>query len=932
VPLPRSPQNGNACIPASLGLIFSAFLVVIFVLIAGCGGESSQPGSNPGTGSGPGSGSGSGSGGASGSLTSSTFATLGGGVLRGFNDTQRGLIFASNLTLNEVDVVSNTDFSVVKRIDLPQPVGLDQMPDGKTIVVGTMTQGIYLVDEDTYAAQSFFISTPSPIGGILLPIIPAAMANGKVLFISLTPGRNPTAYYLEGSLYEWDPTTNSFTAPSSSISSATTPVTVHLARSGDHKFAIFDQYGGGVFLYSSDGDTFININNGLFSGDVAGNADSSQFALSINGAVNFYDRNLNLLSSVSLPTRAGSPTQEVAPYYGMQYSADSSTVYIQATDVLTDVLVVIDAQQFAVKGMIPAYFTNTTTPYLMASGSSQTVYVAATGGVGAVDCSNPANSPTVYSLLPILTPDSVPLNNTASVTFETTNLPQGTTVTVGSKPATLSSSTAGQAVVTVPAFSTAGPADIAFSLPDGSTFVFPQALAYGTTASALNPGLVPDQVSVPVLLSGFGIAPQQQLPSVTVEGGVASLVPNSLFEANNISLQQIQFSTPPSSTAGAVDVAVSSPNGTSTMKSALTYVHTTVVPSDPGLSSVLYDSGRNLLYAVRTNGSQVFVFDPVGLQWKSPLPIPGALSGANYNYFTMSSDGTNILAVDSNNAVLSVFSPDNPSAGQSISLHNASAPNAPPASQLPFLPATSVGVTSGKAFVSITGWYPAVIDLSSMSLTYSAIGVPPGDVVFRNSLGGSQLIAGSVGNSGGGVYIWNPTTGTFQTQGYNEYFDDFAVTNDGKTSAAVSIDQLGTQDFTYFIDNQLHFIGYPEYPDLALPQTRIAPGVQFNPQGTVFVIPRQNAVDFFDVATGHLRASYGTPESTVTPQNVADINTDMTMDSAGQTVFVISASGLTVIQFAQPIDSLPLPAWPFYRRKAGTVVRVPGSRSVLASN
>lgn len=473
----------------------------------------------------------------------------------------------------------------------------------------------------------------------------------------------------------------------------------------------------------------------------------------------------------------------------------------------------------------------------------------------------------------------------------------------------------------MPAFSTPGPADVVFSLSDGSTFVFPQALAYGTTASALNASLAPDQVSVPLALSGFGIAPQQQLPSVTAGGKPTTVLPNSLVATPDISLQQIQFSTPPSSPPGSADVAVSNPNGASTLKSALTYVHTTVVPSNPGLSSLLFDSTRNLLYAVRTNGSQVFVFDPASLQWKSPLPIPGALSGANYNYFTMTSDGAKILAVDSNNAVLSIFSPDNPSAGLSISLHNASAPNAPPANQLPFMPPNYVGVTNtGKAFVNIAGGYPAAIDLNSMNLAYENIGIPPGDAVFRSSLDGSHLIAGSVANSAGGISIWNPATGTFQGQDYGDFFDDCAVTNDGKTSAVVAIDQGGTADFTYFIDDQLHLIGRPQYPDLALPQTRIVWGVQFSPQETVFVIPRQNSIDFFDVATGHLRASYATPEPTVTPQNVADIKTDMTMDTDGKTLFLISASGLTVVQFAQPIDSLPRPAWPFYKGKAGAEV------------
>jgi hypothetical protein len=64
------------------------------------------------------------------------FTTVGGGILRGYYDAQRQLLFTSNFFLNEVDVVSTIDLSVSKRVSIPQPVGLDQMPDGKTPVVG----------------------------------------------------------------------------------------------------------------------------------------------------------------------------------------------------------------------------------------------------------------------------------------------------------------------------------------------------------------------------------------------------------------------------------------------------------------------------------------------------------------------------------------------------------------------------------------------------------------------------------------------------------------------------------------------------------------------------------------------------------------------------------------------------------------------------
>ena len=52
---------------------------------------------------------------------------------------------------------------------------------------------------DVYPDQTFTV----------VPIIPAAMANGKVLFIGLTLGLDPD-YYLGGGIYEWDPATSAF--------------------------------------------------------------------------------------------------------------------------------------------------------------------------------------------------------------------------------------------------------------------------------------------------------------------------------------------------------------------------------------------------------------------------------------------------------------------------------------------------------------------------------------------------------------------------------------------------------------------------------------------------------------------------------------------------------------------------------------------------
>ena len=130
------------------------------------------------------------------------------------------------------------------------------------------------------------------------------------------------------------------------------------------------------------------------------------------------------------------------------------------------------------------------------------------------------------------------------------------------------------------------------------------------------------------------------------------------------------------------------------------------------------------------------------------------------------------------------------------------------------------------------------------------------------------------------------------------------------TIAAVHVDQLGAGDYTWFLDEGLHYTNHPAYPDLAPPDTRAVWGSVFSPQGKVFVIPRQDSIDFIDVGSGKMRARFVVPEPLITPQNVVDVKNDLAIDATGLSVFAISQSGITVVQFDSPIDELPQPEWP----------------------
>lgn len=836
------------------------------------------------------------------------FTTLGGGVVRGFYDPQQQLLFVSNLLLNEVDILSAANLSLVKRLSIPQPVGLDQMPDGHTIIVGTMTQGVYMIDESSLVAQRFLLPNISTIS-TAVPLIPAAMANGKVLFIAQDLGVFHN-YYLGGFICEWDPVANTFQTLSLPGGLTGPPEAEHIARSADHQFAIFDLFGGQLYLYSSATDSLFSINNNSFAGDVAANSDGSQFVESVNGAINFYDRNLNLVASVPL-TPSSVSTALLAPNYGMQYSPDNSRLYVQVTNATLSPVTVIDTSKFTQLGFVPTYYRNAGTPgHLVAADNSQNVFIATSGGVGLVQASQPTFNLISYQLQPLSAePDSTPLGVSSTATFGGSGVPQDTAVKFGSLLGSIQSSSSGQVVVDVPSSAIPGPADVVFSLPDGTAFVFPQDFSYGVNASALSANFSAAQVSTPLSLLGFGLVPQNQPPRITFSGADAPHVDITGYGVAPNSLEKIKVATPVQP-IGTVDVTVTNFNGSSTLGGSMTYLQTVSVAAAPGISHLLFDPHRNVLYAA--HAGQVDVLDPVALQWKPGLQPPGALPNSIFTYIALTPDGSKMVAVDTVNAIVSVFDPSNPTSGQSVSLRNPNVPDPPPPPSLPFIVPYDAAVTStGKVFMGIVGWDPAELDLNSMTFLFrSDLRAFSNGAVFRASSDGTQLAAVSIGNSGGGVAVWDAVADTFKSQGYQQFWDDVAVSPTGAIGT-ISIDQLAPDDVTYFLDQQLHYVGTPGYPDLAPPLTRAVWGVQFSPQGTLFLIPRQDSIDFVDVATGRLRARYATPEDLVTPQNVASIKVDLAVDPSGQKLFAISASGLLAIEFPTPIDSIPQANWPF---------------------
>ena len=164
--------------------------------------------------------------------------------------TSRGnFLFATNLALNEVDVLTGSSLSVQERIPIAQPFGIDQMPDGNTLVVGTFTQGFYTIDENTLAVKHYLAPNFTQQVSTVVLLIPVAMANGNVLFMGKDFGVASGDIFIYGgqAIVEWNSSSGQFSMPFY-VSDLSFEID-NLKRSADHNWAVYAA--DKLYIYSS---------------------------------------------------------------------------------------------------------------------------------------------------------------------------------------------------------------------------------------------------------------------------------------------------------------------------------------------------------------------------------------------------------------------------------------------------------------------------------------------------------------------------------------------------------------------------------------------------------------------------------------------------------------------------------------------------------
>jgi hypothetical protein len=662
-----------------------------------------------------------------------------------------------------------------------------------------------------------------------------------------------------------------------------------------------------LYLYSSDTSTLttapvnaVNPPNDEYGiRGYALNADGTKIAVASAVQVTFLNRSLAVLGTTTFPFSYAFQTARSA----VQFSSDGSRLFLEYPFPLA--IMEFDTSSYNVLG----YLSATVLPEgdnferLLATDAEGRAYFGINEGLRVVALTQaPVQLPTENLVLsgptcPVLAA-SLPLNQ--SEQLMAMNQPTDVKIYVGGQPASYTTGPSpGVPYVSIPASPIPGPADIVCIGSDGNTAVVPGGVSYGVEPVGFSANLLPPTGNPPGYLFGYGFWSSLPPAAPTITFGSSTVSSVTPQETYGSTLQGEGFAVPSGSSGQSVNIEVSSPQGSGTLAAATYYASPTIVPA-ANVLEILYDSHRDVLYALKT--TEVDVLNLTTLQWQTPIVFPAAAKAA-YNMMALSPDGARLVVAgvvgNSWPLQLIVFNPDVPSSGSVFTYSG----NAAGISSMAISNSNQV-VLAGPVFDLTTLTFSQPSNLSSMLCGY-----------IKASGDGSHLYAVATDSSNGLVCSIDPETYAVKTNGFGYLFwYDLAVANDGSQFATVdAFDGAGSA--VGFFDSSLHYLNANVYPDFSPADTGGVPGAMFSPGGKVLVVPLTDSLELWDTALGTLRARVMMPEALqfLYLGQGQPLAPTVAMDPAGETIYAISASGITVLKLPEPLDQMPAVQWPRMR-------------------
>jgi IPT/TIG domain-containing protein len=820
-------------------------------------------------------------------------------------DPVHKLIYSANQVWDRIDIINDQTHAIAKSISIQDPIGLDISVDGSTVWVTTECQVMYGIDTTTLQATRYILPrygvTSTYAGTSWEGAEVFSLADGTVLLVFSSASGSDEDGYPEGAI--WNPTTGSFTqlVPPDAFGWET------VARSGDgtRVFSIGGFAGGSSYIYDVLTHTFSSAitNAGLpeYAGQAAVNWDGSRVAVAGFGGGGFalFDGNLNLVGP--LPGDGA----------GFVFSPDGQTIY-EETAALASMPVIdrisVSTQQsisLAPAMLEEGWFGGGSIPWPFAVDSSGMVLGIQNFGI-AFDDSNAtvtpaADQPGSPPYMGHISPFSGPLSGGtfSSVGGNAFSITPDAYYGGVKGPSALGSIELGVGTVgiTSPPAQTPGPVDLKMLFPDGTEIYDPLIFTYGAKLmDAIVSGGGPEG-GAGATLDAYGIIPQVPADNTVTVGGSTATNTTGWTQyptfTGELTAQSLSF-TAPSGAPGWADVALTTPNGTSTLSKSFFFaksVNDYTTADSP--TFVLYDKTRNQLYL--SAGNHIDVFSLASNSFISPLTSP--VTGSQFQGLALTPDGKNLLATDLTNGGLVVINPDSPSGSYEIALAGSQSSYNECAVGPIFVAADNQGnalVSSGAAVGQPScGPLDNPLFIANLSArTGSKLNVASCGAPFTSAsyLGASR--DGSLIGIAGGFKIYLPTQQVCIPVANPAMQQAVTVSGDGNV---LGLDRA-------FINASGNILGRFAYPTIFYPSassysyynyTPYADGALQNPTlndpGSLYYWAYPSYINIVDVQHGTPALRFGLTET------VTNTVSPMAIDSSGQHIFLITNKGLTIV-------------------------------------
>ena len=784
-------------------------------------------------------------------------------------DPIRKLFFASVTFGNQVVAISPRTGTIIARIPVPQPFGMDLSLDGSKLYVSTGTHFMYSIDlAKLQVSERIDMSTWGGQGYAMVQ--PLALAGGKIGFLE----------DLEGGLCIWEPADNSVECVARYIWAA--------VRNHDGTKIAFSSVtspsSAGIYDVLTDSSISKSFDHGIM---VVGFHPARDQFLTIGGMTSnthaaLWDEQMNIVRDYT-PAQGNEPSN--IDFSSGFFSRDGSTIYLENG-------LVLDTETFQPKGFVqfldPSRFYLAC--YFQDIDESGLAIGASHQGIVLNDVRNIFQQRRYFWYLDTDRNArlSGPVSGGTSLIQRTTSQPErgsleGTKVFFGPIQAPFAQATyeEGPAIKvssTTPP-NAPGPVNVGVYFPDGSMTMGASAFTYGPdirnltfTAATAEGG--------PAAVYGYGL-----IDGATVlVGGHAAIAkgvnPGSVYTPGWGS--KIEYRVPPG-TPGKADFTVQTEDGERTYAGAFHYYPATQwYPKDGrSMSRGIYDASRKLIYF--TGADRVHVFSPASGNWLSPIPLPAYLLDAavspNAGYMAFINSATmSLIVIDlSSRTVVREISirPDttNPAQSSMFALVFASETEVITAvpSEIRRVDVISGNLVWRKSLAS--GWIPPNLTRSRPALLWGRY------LLLDNGLYLDLAEPAPLELHGWGCILPGP--------------DTFAISRDGKISQGDCI--LNSEGLvtgvTYTSDAEFWslegdpvFIGGRRYGQL------------WDATGTYILQPNYLGIDVIHAGTGAVR------ERITTPLSMPGDLVPMVLDPDEQKLFIITDTGIAAID----LRDLPL--------------------------